>query len=139
MILEDRGVPPTVFMNLQDEAVREARTIHDSIDSFKNVLKSHSLGIQYGLPGILHGLKQLGFDLKGKLNADSAFLKQVRQMCMIDVLRELKHRCRIKVPGSYLLVGVPDEGPSYAAEGMENVYCLGENEIYGQYFLRHSF
>lgn len=136
MVLEDLGVRKEALQDLQDAAVTEARTIDDSINQFRDVLKSHHLGSAYRLREILTRLKdKFNMDLRsnGKTIAvDDPFLRQLRQVAMNDILRDIKHSARIPVPQSYLLVGVADEGPAYVAEGRENVYCLGEGEIYGK-------
>ncbi|KAH9484125.1 putative RNA-dependent RNA polymerase 2 [Psilocybe cubensis] len=134
MVLEDLGVRKEALQDLQDDAVREARTIDDSIGHFRDVLKAHHLGSAFRLREILTRLKdKYNMDLRsdGKTIAmDDPFLRQLRQVAMNDILRDIKHSARIPVPQSYLLVGVADEGPAYEAEGRENVYCLAEGEIY---------
>lgn len=138
MILENRGVRKEVFEDLQDVAVAEARTIDDSLDRFTSVLRDHSLGFGYRLPFLLEGLRKLGLDLgpvtkqKRCVDMDGPFWRQLRQVAMLDVLREIKHGARVPIPDSYLLVGVADEGPAYESVGHENVYSLKEGQIYGR-------
>ncbi|KAK0196791.1 RNA dependent RNA polymerase-domain-containing protein [Armillaria mellea] len=133
MILEDKQVRRDSLQELQENAVADALTIDDSIKDFNNILKDHSLGSQYRVSYILDKISTLGFDLhpKGRTpGIDTPFLKQLRQVAKIDLLREIKHSARIPIPGSYLLVGVPDEGPAYEQEGYKNVFALKQNEIY---------
>ncbi len=135
MILEDKQVRRDSFQELQDNAVADILTIDDSIKDFNSILKDHSLGSQYRLSYILDKVSTLGFDLhpQGRTpGIDTPFLKQLRQVAKIDLLREVKHSARIPIPGSYLLVGVPDEGPAYEQGGHENVFTLKQNEICGQ-------
>ncbi|PPQ77522.1 hypothetical protein CVT25_011319 [Psilocybe cyanescens] len=136
MVLEDLGVRKEALQELQDAAVADAKTIDDSINQFRDVLKSHNLGSAYRLRDILTRLKdKYNMDLTsdGKTIAvDNPFLRQIRQVAMTDILRDIKHSARIPVPQSYLLVGVADEGPAYEAEGRKNVFCLSEGEIYGK-------
>jgi len=136
MVLEDVGVRKEAFQELQDNAVADAKTIDDSISKFLDVLASHHLGSSYRLREILCRLRDdFNMDLtsNGKTIAmDTPFLRQVRQVAMTDILRDIKHSARIPVPNSYLLVGIADEGPAYIAEGHENVFCLSVGEVYGK-------
>ncbi|KAF9481150.1 RdRP-domain-containing protein [Pholiota conissans] len=135
MLLEDTGVRRDVFLTLQDNAVREAKTIDDSITRFVEVLSAHRLGSSYGLQDILSRLRdRYNMDLTSDgrtIGIDNPFLRQIRQVAVTDILRDIKHGARIPVPDSYHLVGAADEGPAYLGKpGYENVYCLAEGEIY---------
>ncbi|KAF8205782.1 RNA dependent RNA polymerase-domain-containing protein [Mycena galopus ATCC 62051] len=133
MALEDRGVRKTAFVELQDKAVAAARTIHDSISQFREVLQEHTFGNNFRLSFILDSIEKLGFDLQPKHRTpgvDSDFLRQLRQVAENDVLRDIKHSARIPIPESYLLVGVSDEGPAYKKAGYSNVYELPPGKIY---------
>lgn len=174
MILEDLEVRREAFIELQDIAIADARTIDESSPRFRAVLDSHSLGRQFRLPTLLKRLEDLGFDLhpqkfKPKFDnpdqltlgidsshqatpgidtlhqatpvvskprqstpgIDNPFLRQLRQVAMADVLRDIKHNARIPIPDSYLLVGVADEGPAYQAAGHHNVFTLKQGHIFG--------
>ncbi|KAJ7217191.1 RNA dependent RNA polymerase-domain-containing protein [Mycena pura] len=133
MALEDRGVRQAAFLKLQDLVVADARTIDDSISQFRSVLRDHSLGNPFRLSFLLEKLEKLGLDLRAKQRTpgiDNEFLRQLRQVAMNDVLREIKHSARIPIPESHLLVGVADEGPAYKRAGFENVYELQPGKIY---------
>ncbi|KAF8077751.1 RNA dependent RNA polymerase-domain-containing protein [Lyophyllum atratum] len=133
MILEDLGVKMDAFISLQDLAVAEARTINDSSSQFRIILDNHSLGRPFRLSYLLKRIEELGIELHPqgrKPGYDNPFLRQVRQVSMVDVLRDIKHSARIPVPESYLLVGVADEGPAYKAAGVENVYTLPVGHIF---------
>jgi RNA-dependent RNA polymerase len=137
MLLEDVGARKGSFQYLQDLAVEEARTVDDSISRFNKVLASHNLGSGFRLRQILTRLQgRYNMDLKsegpGTISMDNPFFGQLRQIAMNDVLRDIKHSARIPVPGSYLLVGVADEGPAYEAAGLTNVFKLQESQIYGE-------
>ncbi len=137
MLLEDVGVRRDVFQDLQDLAVRSAKTLDDSITHFCDALRGHHLGSSYRLRETLGRLRdKYGMDLESNgetIAVDNPFLRQVRQVAMIDIVRDIKHSARIPVPGSFLLVGVADEGPAYIGKpGFDNVYCLGAAEIYGK-------
>jgi len=56
------------------------------------------------------------------------FLERVLSFCANHVLRNLKYRARIPIPGSWMLVGVADEYD-----------LLQEGEIYGECLFRRSF
>ncbi|KAG5722151.1 putative RNA-dependent RNA polymerase 1 [Termitomyces sp. T112] len=133
MILEDLGVRLDSFVQLQENEVAEALTINDSSLQFRNVLDAHSLGRSYRLSHLLHKLEELKLDLHARCATpgfDNGFICQIRQASMMDVLRDIKHNARLRIPESYLLVGVADEGPAYIAAGMENVYTLPEGHIF---------
>ncbi|KAJ7112452.1 RNA dependent RNA polymerase-domain-containing protein [Mycena crocata] len=133
MALDDRGVRQTAFRKLQDGAVADARTIDDSISQFRAVLRDHSLGDEFQLSFLLQKLAGLGLDLQAKNRTpgvDNEFLRQLRQVAMNDVLRDIKHSARVPIPESYVLVGVADEGPAYKKAGFENVYELPAGKIY---------
>ena len=122
---------------MQNLAVERARTIHDSISQFNDVLASHSLGSGYRLRHTMERLQDrynMDFKSEGRriVSMDNPFFSQLRQVAMNDVLRDIKHSARIPVPDSYLLVGVADEGPAYEAAGYTNIFKLNEFEIYGE-------
>lgn len=137
MLLEDLGVSKDAFLALQDKEVAEARTIHDSIDRFRSVLWRHGLGRPFRFSYLVKQLQDLDLEINNenpdKPNADTPFLKQVREVAMMDIMRDIKHSARILVPDSHLLVGIADEGPAYVNAGFENVYCLPPGFIYGKH------
>jgi RNA-dependent RNA polymerase len=136
MVLEDLGVKRESFEKLQDEAIADARTIHDSVEGFRRILINHSMGRQYRLSYTLKRLKENhGLDLypqNGVPGMDTQFFQQLREVAMGSVLRDIKHSARIPVPESYLLVGVADEGPAYEKNGYKDVFTLKEGQIYGR-------
>lgn len=137
MILEDRGVKKQSFMSLQNAAVKNTRTIHDSLVQFRHLLKFHTLGTSYRLSFIIERLIGLGLEINTEdpeKRLDNAFLARLRDFAMTHVLRDIKHSARIPIPNSYLLVGVADEGPAYVEKGYENVYTLQEGKIFGLSF-----
>lgn len=135
MLLEDTGVRQDAFMTLQEEAIANTRTIHDSIEHTCRILKRHNLGTAFRLHVVLKRLSDLNLDFKHRnpqKRIDSAFLTRARYCAMNAVLRDIKHSARIPVPNAYSLVGVADEGPTYLGkEGYEDVYCLPEGKVYG--------
>lgn len=139
MILEDRGVDKEVFVKLQELAVNEVLTASDSIDGAVRLLKTHNIGLSFGLPLILNGLKAIGTGMEqeedvtaGTLN--QTFLYSLLGYAQAHILRDMKHSARIPIPDSYLLVGLADEGPAYEEAGFKNVYKLKKDQIFGTYF-----
>ncbi|KAK0470607.1 RNA dependent RNA polymerase-domain-containing protein [Armillaria novae-zelandiae] len=129
VILEDKRVRREVFQELQDDAEANAKTIDDSMKQFSDILEKHSLGNVYRLSNIIRRLSDLGLDIANP-GIDTPFLKELRQVGKIHVLHDIKHRARIPVPGSYQLIGVPDEGPAYEKAGYTNVFTLKKGNIY---------
>lgn len=139
MILEDLGVSKDVFLRLQELAIKDVVTATDSVRDTCTLMKTHNVGLSFGLPWILSRLRAAGLgmekeDAEGSLK--DTFLYSLIAYAQNHVLRDMKHNARIPIPDSYLLVGVADEGPAYEAEGVENVFSLKENQIYGMFSLR---
>ncbi|RPD66474.1 RdRP-domain-containing protein [Lentinus tigrinus ALCF2SS1-7] len=133
MILEDRGVEKEVFVKLQDRAVTNVVTAIDTIEQTVALLKTHNIGISFGLPWILKGLGAAGMGMceeKALGSLKDTFLYSLIGYAQNHVLRDMKHSARIPIPDSYLLVGLADEGPAYELEGAENVYTLEKAEIF---------
>jgi RNA-dependent RNA polymerase len=134
MVLEDRGISSAVFQDLAAATVADARTIGDSSEHFCRILRGHDLGRGFHLASTLKCLENLGLDLTcspDQQQFGDPFLSRARTIAMNHVLRGVKHGARIKVPDSWLLVGVADEGPAYERLGYQNVFCLNPFEIYG--------
>ncbi|KAG6851310.1 hypothetical protein H0H93_011746, partial [Arthromyces matolae] len=135
MILEDLGVRLDSFVHLQQDAVAEVRTINDSSSQFRKVLDDHNQGRPYRLSHLLSKIEDLNLDLHQRvgryLGFDTRFLRQTRQVAMMDALRDIKHDARIPVPESYLLVGVADEGPAYFDKhDKDDIYTLPDGHIF---------
>ncbi|KAI0064493.1 RdRP-domain-containing protein [Artomyces pyxidatus] len=135
MVLEDRGVSKDAFMDLQEKAKATVYTASDSLEKFRDLLKSSNLGSKYHLSFILEQLGKFDLDLtarNGKTPIGSAFLGRLLRYCINHVLRLMKHRARIPVPKSYQLVGVADEGQAYIQEGCDakDVFTLDQGRIY---------
>ena len=135
MIMEDRGVSKNAFIELQERTKTDIHTASDSMELFYRLLRAHKLGSAFGLDFIIRGLRNIGMGFKHEKNVavlKDAFIDRLIHYAKNHVLRDVKHGARIPIPDSYLLVGIADEGPAYEAEGVENVYCLKENEIFGE-------
>lgn len=134
MIMEDRGVDKNAFIELQERTKTDIHTASDSMELFYRLLKVHKLGQAFGLDYIIRRLRTIGMGFKHEKDVTvlkDPFIDRLIHFAKNDVLRDVKHGARIPIPDSYLLVGIADEGPAYEAEGVENVYTLKENEIFG--------
>ena len=130
-ILEDLGIPPEVFLELQHDAVEEIKRAKDESSRLLDLLDVHGLGTSFKLVSILKKLEQFDIDYKRVLDQNEMFKFSV-DAAILHVCRELKNKARIPVPGSYTMVGVADEW-KFLKEGQ--VYaCVYDNvtreEIY---------
>ncbi|KAH9918873.1 RNA dependent RNA polymerase-domain-containing protein [Fomitopsis serialis] len=106
MILEGLGVPYEVFQRLQDDTVLTTHTLTESLANSGWLLEMHGLGSSFQLPSTVHRLHQLGISV-AELNA-VGYWQRATTFAVNHVLRELKSRARIPVPGGWTLVGVAD-------------------------------
>lgn len=139
MVLEDRGAPKEVFMQLQKDVVASTRMAHDSAALYAKLLESNQLCYNYRLAAILKRLNALGLELKPnniQQPLDTPFLARLRACAINHVLRAVKYEARIQIPNSYMLAGVADEGPAYVKNGVKNVFCLPQGKIFGTYLTR---
>ncbi|KAA1469185.1 RdRP-domain-containing protein [Dentipellis sp. KUC8613] len=133
-VLEDRGAEIKTFMDLQEKAKEAIYTAGDTLLNFRKLLRENGLGFGFHVPFILEQLAKLNLDFKseGMTRAiDYPLLNELLRYAINAVLRDVKHRARIPLPDSYMLVGVADEGRAYILEGAdpEDVFVLGEGEI----------
>lgn len=107
MILEDRNVRLDVFKRLQQESVREVYTIDESISKFYTVLRNNSLGGTFRLGWILQRIEGLmGIEPDDPdMSWDNAFWLRLRSVAVNHVLRDIKHRARIRIPDSHVSLG----------------------------------
>ena len=135
MILEDRGVDKEAFIRLQEDAVEEIQMSSDKILACRQLFRSHSLGNSYRLGYIWQFLASIDmgtvYEKTARFTLRDPFFERLIQYAKNDILRSIKHSARIPISGSWLLVGVADEGAAYIQEGCENVFTLGPNQIYG--------
>ncbi|OBZ75664.1 RNA-dependent RNA polymerase 1 [Grifola frondosa] len=110
-LLEDRGIDKKAFVMLQDKARGDILTATDSIAKTVTFLKAHQLGASYFLPVLL---QHLAIGMRMARESSTGVLRDP----FLDQLL------------FYLLVGVADEGPTYVADGCENVFTLDEAEIF---------
>jgi|SRR6266850_4975862 len=141
MALEERGVEKETFMALQEETKRKIYTGEDSLKNFSELIEEYHFGGKFHLGFILEQLIKLGLDFKDGTNKKAiknASFKRLLRFSVHHSLRELKFKARIRVPESYQLVGVADEGRAYIEEGVseDDVFTLKPGEIYGTFFRR---
>ncbi|KAJ6627010.1 RNA dependent RNA polymerase-domain-containing protein [Mycena sp. CBHHK59/15] len=123
VLLEHHGTPAEVFFDLQNSAIDEVQRIKDSLQQASKIFSQHGLGGSFRLPSLFNNLfHQLHLEI-GPWEDPTVFRHQLIKTTLAyattHVLREIKHRARILVPGSYTLIGVSDEWD-----------CLEEGEIY---------
>ncbi|KAG6853911.1 hypothetical protein C0991_012580 [Blastosporella zonata] len=132
-VLENLGVPADAFVELQDKAVADVINSDQLCDSFPHMMDDRRLAQNFRLSSIIKQAMHLAHQSSPGLAARilrNSFIEQVSQVIKSTVLQDMKYGSRVPIPGSYLLVGVPDEGPAYEKAGRTNVYYLQPNHIY---------
>ncbi|KAF3927885.1 hypothetical protein ABW20_dc0105360 [Dactylellina cionopaga] len=114
-ILEDRGVPRSAFMQLQNEALREFHHMSLVPDRAAYFLQNQNRCISADTPFLIRELFELGWNYQ-----EDQFLRQVVEFSMLHTLREMKYRARIPVAQGFTLIGILDE-TGYLEEG--EIYC----------------
>jgi RNA-dependent RNA polymerase len=127
MLLETLGLEKDIFLKLQRAAVKATEDAIESLATASSLLEAHGLGMAFSLNTVFNNMASMGADL-GTQDDMWPFLKHVLSFCANHILRDLKYRARIPVPGSWLLVGVADE---YG--------LLQEGEIYGEYLSQRTY
>ena len=145
MVLEGLGVEYQVFKHYQDKAVLDAEDSRKDLKRAGRLLESFGLGTSFRLPSVMYHLHKLGVPMQ-----KDPFYKHIMDFAINHVLRELKHRARIPIPG-YTLVGVADvhgwlEPTEVFAcvihkQTMKLEYLKGEMVItrYGSVFTRSAY
>ncbi|KAH8995456.1 RdRP-domain-containing protein [Lactarius akahatsu] len=123
------------FISLLENAKEKIYLASDSLEIFAEQLRDHSMGNQYHLAFILEQLNKLGLGFKNDINKTAIgrpFIDSLSHYFINHALREIKYKARIRVPKSYQLVGVADEGRAYVNEGLkeEDVFTLKPGLIY---------
>ncbi|KAG9018986.1 hypothetical protein FRB90_007566 [Tulasnella sp. 427] len=112
MILETLGVSTSVFVKLQDDAVKEVEAATQTLATCAKFLDAHGIGTSYRLSSVMLQLHKLKVGLQSEthafLNLNDPFLDRAIEFAANHVLRVMKHKARIPVKGSYTLVGVVD-------------------------------
>ena len=154
VVLEDRKVPAEVFLEVQAEALADVRGAQESIATACRFLYANGLGWGFSLRYVLEQLEKLGFDFRkrpeiARIDDDPAdasnpdewvlnnrFMLSALKFAEFHVLRDIKHRARIPIKDSHVLVGVADEGIEYRKRkvkklGDDQVHCLVGNDVFG--------
>ena len=137
-VLEDRGVNAENFKKLQQNAIAAVHQASDTIAGCRQLFKENALGRTYSLAFILQCLGAIGLGMSSERpmhTLESFFIHRLVHYAKLAVLRDMRRRARIPVPGSWHLVATADQGPAYEKEGYGNVYKLKEGEIYGMFLV----
>lgn len=103
MLLEGLEVPYETFEYFQEKAVDDVHLASQSLNKAAKLLEIHGLGSAYRLPSLMLNLHRL------KLNhLPDTFYQDIIKYSVHDVLRSLKNKARIPIPGGWTLVGVAD-------------------------------
>ncbi|KAI6045194.1 RdRP-domain-containing protein [Pisolithus marmoratus] len=122
-LLEFLGANSEHILELQSNSITEANSLRHSFTDASRVLQQYGLGASFKLPSLVHNIKTiLHLDLwteDGGEGFHSDLLLNSLDCAETAILRELKYRAHIPVPGSFTMYGVSDEWN-----------CLNEGEIY---------
>ena len=99
-ILEDLNVPEEAFLELQAKAVENLRMTTRSAVNATSFLQRNFIGKAARLPWLIRKLWALGFSF-----SDDDFLRNTLEVAVLNELRELKHRSRIRVENGVTLYG----------------------------------
>lgn len=123
VLLEFLGSSSARIIELQDRSINEAQSIQHSFMNASKVLQQHGMGASFHLPSLLRNMETM-LNLKIYKEADEEglyndLIANALHCAETHILRELKYRAHIGVPGSFTLLGVSDEWD-----------CLEEGEIF---------
>ncbi|KAG1835528.1 RdRP-domain-containing protein [Suillus variegatus] len=127
-LMEFLGVDTQRIIELQDDDIRKAQSVRLSCTDASKIIQQHGLGASFHLPSLFANLSSI-LQLEIGDTEDHPWLwtnkliESSLQCVETYILRELKYRAHISVPGSYTLLGVSDEWG-----------CLREGEIYATVF-----
>jgi hypothetical protein len=122
MLLEHLGVKDETFIGLQNDAIHSVESTRTSFQEASKLFQQHGFGSSFRLPSLFNNIvKQLKVpdDSISPHTLQCDLITTSLAYAATHVLREIKFRARIAVPGSYTLIGVSDEWG-----------CLREGEIY---------
>lgn len=130
VLMEFLGVDTSRIIELQDDAIAKAQSVRlSSLDASK-VIQQHGLGASFHLPSLFRNMSSILHLDVGNTEDESSpsrwtseLIESSLHCAETQILRELKYRAHIEVPGSYTLLGVSDEWG-----------CLKEGEVYAAVF-----
>ncbi|KAG6877028.1 hypothetical protein C0993_010961 [Termitomyces sp. T159_Od127] len=136
LTLENLGVEPSVFVELQQKAVSDILDGNEFSEPLHRMMEDRHLGHAFRLSSLIKQTMQLVRrsephepQLADRLLA-SSIVEKVAHVMKSTFLQDIKYGARVPIPGSFLLVGVPDEGPVYRKHGQTNVFALNPGQIY---------
>lgn len=122
-ILETLGLPRQNFITLLDHEVERLETASRDFDEALRLYQNYGLGQASRLPKILTTLCK-----EGAIGIfDMPFFQQLNSLALSHALKQIKHKSRIAVENSWVLMGVMDE---FGILGADEIYvCLkGERD-----------
>ncbi|KIK37017.1 hypothetical protein CY34DRAFT_26176 [Suillus luteus UH-Slu-Lm8-n1] len=127
-LMEFLGVDTQRIIELQDDDICRAQSVRLSCTNASKIIQQHGLGASFHLPSLFTNLSSILQLEIGDTEDDPSLwtnklIESSLQCVETYILRELKYRAHIAVPGSYTLLGVSDEWG-----------CLREGEIYATVF-----
>ncbi|KAI4114603.1 MAG: hypothetical protein LQ345_004646 [Seirophora villosa] len=123
-ILEDLGVPPNAFLDLQEKAVEQLRiTVSNPINA-GYYLQRELVGKSARIPWLIRKLFYIGMTF-----SEDQFLRDTHELAVLVRLRELKYRSRIFVERGITVYGIMDE-TGHLKEG--EIYCSVHEEKGGK-------
>ncbi|TFY54171.1 hypothetical protein EVJ58_g9015 [Rhodofomes roseus] len=105
MLLEGLGVPYEAFKRLQDDAVRQTHTLTESLANSRWLLEMNGLGGSFKIASIVGQLHKVGVTVAQL--TESGFWQRMMTFAVNHILRELKDRASIPVPGGWTLDLLP--------------------------------
>jgi RNA-dependent RNA polymerase len=132
VLMEFLGSDTDRIISLQDDSIRRAQSVRSSSIDASKVIQQHGMGASFHLPSLFSNLSHiLHLEVGNReeppqeesLQWASELIDSTLHCIETHVLRELKYRAHIEVPGSYTLLGVSDEWG-----------CLREGEIFATVF-----
>ncbi|KAJ8589428.1 RdRP-domain-containing protein [Rhizopogon salebrosus TDB-379] len=132
VLMEFLGSDTDRIISLQDDSIRRAQSVRSSSIDASKVIQQHGMGASFHLPSLFSNLSHiLHLEVGNReeppqeesLRWASELIDSTLHCIETHVLRELKYRAHIEVPGSYTLLGVSDEWG-----------CLREGEIFATVF-----
>lgn len=126
VLMEYLGSSIERIIELQDRSINEAQSVRASFLNASKVLQQHGMGASFHLPSLFRNMASiLNLTMARHYNETEPegmyndLIATALHCAETHILRELKYRAHIAVPGSFTLLGVSDEWD-----------CLAEGEIY---------
>ena len=100
------GVPSSAFLAIQNQAVQVAQHAAKTLVGSSGFLDGSDCGKSFRLSWIFMNLRRIGLELESAdIQSDyvlqSPFITRAIEFAVAHVLRDIKHKARIPVPGMY--------------------------------------